>query len=540
MNDIMVLDCTLRDGGYLINGMFGYETIKGMIQRLTNAQVDIVECGFLKDQPHIKDSSSFSHIDEVIEYLPKERNGKTSYVLLADYSRYKADNLKEYDGSSIDGIRECFQKHERKDAMRVSRIMKEKGYKVYIQPVDIMGYSDIELLELISWVNELEPYCFSMVDTFGSMYMDDLQRLYSIVHYNLDRNIKMGFHSHNNMQLSFALTQEFVKLSFGQRQIIVDGTICGMGRGAGNTNTELIIDYLNRKLGYNYDLDVLFDIVDVYMISIMQRCKWGYSIPNFIAGINNAHVHNITYLIDKHNIDAKNMRKIIEKINPIIRKKYDYDNLENIYIEHFNRNVDDENTIKYLKDKLQNEKILLIAPGKSINLERDKIKEYIKKEKPKLISINGIYQKYNPDYAFFSNFRRLEFCKENRIDLYNTTKKIITSNVLKEEGTNSFVVNYNNYIKQGWVHFDNSSIMLLRLLLKIGVKNIVIAGLDGYNLDDNDNYSEEGLRLVREKETYELLNQEIAEMLEDIINHLPKGVNISFITNSYYNNPFMI
>lgn len=538
MKHVSILDCTLRDGGYLTNAMFGDETIKGMIQRLTNARVDIVECGFLKDIPHCKDSSSFSHVDEVIKYLPQNRDGRTSYVLLADYSRYKAHNLKPYDGSSIDGIRECFQKHELKDAMDDAKVIKDRRYKVYIQPVDILGYTDVELLELISLVNELQPYSFSMVDTFGSMYSDDLQRLYSLVHHNLNKDIKIGFHSHNNLQLSSALTQEFVKLSFGQREVIVDGTICGMGRGAGNTNTELIVDFLNKKLGCNYDLDVLLDIVDVYMPRIMEKCKWGYSIPYFIAGINNTHVHNITYLIDKHNIDAKDMRQIIEKIDPITRKKYDYDNLEAIFINHINRNVDDGASLKYLKKEFKNRNILLIAPGKSIKIQQTKVEDYIAKASPIIISINGIYDKYETNFAFFSNFRRLEYCKENRFDIFNKTKKIITSNVLKEVGNNSLIVNYNDYIKQGWIHFDNSTIMLLRLLLKIGTKNIAIAGFDGYKTDNSDNYSEEGLQLVREKDTFVLLNREITEMLKDMNKHLSKDCNITFITDSNYENIF--
>lgn len=539
MRHVKVLDCTLRDGGYLIDAVFGDETIKGMIQRFTNAGINVIECGFLKDEPHKKNSTIFSDVDEVREYLPENKTSNTSYVLLADYSRYKADNLKPYDGTSIDGIRECFQKHERKDAMRVAKIMKDKGYKVYIQPVDIMGYSDSELLELISWVNELKPYSFSMVDTFGSMYSDDLQRLYSLVHHNLDEDIFLGFHSHNNLQLSFSLTQEFIKMSLGQREVIVDSTICGMGRGAGNTHTELVVDYLNRKLKYTYDLDILLDIVDIYIPHIMKQCKWGYSIPNFIAGINSTHVHNISYLIDKHNIDANNMRKIIEKIDPQKRKEYDYDNLENIYIEHFNRNIDDTKVIERLKDILNGKEVLLIAPGNTINTQKDIVKNYITRTEPVLISVNGLFDEYKVNFAFFSNFRRFEYCKENKKETLKEVIKIVTSNVVKEQDDSTLIVNYNNLLKQGWVHFDNSTIMLLRLLLKLGVDKISLAGFDGYNFESNfNNYSDKSLEIIREQETFALLNKEISEMLKDIKSYQAEGVKISFITDSIYSEIF--
>lgn len=79
----------------------------------------------------------------------------------------------------------AFSKHERYDVIPFCKKIKEKGYKLYVQPVDILGYSDHELLELIDMVNEIEPYAFSIVDTFGSMYKEDLQRVFFLIHHNL-------------------------------------------------------------------------------------------------------------------------------------------------------------------------------------------------------------------------------------------------------------------------------------------------------------------------------------------------------------------
>lgn len=60
-----------------------------------------------------------------------------------------------------------------------------------MQPVDILGYTDAELLDLIEKINELEPYAFSIVDTFGSLYREDLQRVFYLVHHNLWANAKI-------------------------------------------------------------------------------------------------------------------------------------------------------------------------------------------------------------------------------------------------------------------------------------------------------------------------------------------------------------
>lgn len=74
------------------------------------------------------------------------------------------------------------------------------------------------------------------------------QRVFYLVHHNLWANAKIGFHSHNNLQMSFALSQDFIDMSQGLRDIVVDSTMAGMGRGAGNTNTELVMQYRTVSL----------------------------------------------------------------------------------------------------------------------------------------------------------------------------------------------------------------------------------------------------------------------------------------------------
>lgn len=167
---------------------------------MTESGIDVIECGFLKNEPHVAGSTVFNNAAQLRPFMPKDRK-QASYVCLADYSRYSIDYLEDYDGTSIDGVRACFFKHERYDVIPFCKKIKEKGYKLYVQPVDILGYSDHELLELIDMVNEIEPYAFSIVDTFGSMYKEDLQRVFFLIHHNLVATSKVGFHSHNNLQI---------------------------------------------------------------------------------------------------------------------------------------------------------------------------------------------------------------------------------------------------------------------------------------------------------------------------------------------------
>lgn len=134
--------------------------------------------------------------------------------------------------------------------------------------------------------------------------------------------------------MSNALSQEFIRMTYGKREIVVDGTISGMGRGAGNTPTELIAQYLVSQREYNYDIDAILDLIDDYMDNIRTKCSWGYSTPYFIAGCYGAHVNNIAYLTQKNSIRSKDIRYILNKIGAIPRKRYDYNLLEKTYVDY--------------------------------------------------------------------------------------------------------------------------------------------------------------------------------------------------------------
>ena len=531
MKHVNLLDCTLRDGAYLLDKKFGESNIRGIIAGLVKAKMDFIEIGFFQDEGFGEGKTVFKNSQDAKKYVPKDKEG-CLFTVLADYSRYSVENLDEYDPESIDAVRECFFKHERYEAVKVCKEIKKKGYKVFVQPVDILGYTDEELIELINLINEVEPYSFSIVDTFGSMYQDDLRRVFEIINHNLISTCKIGFHSHNNMQMSNALSQEFVCMTFGKREVVIDGTISGMGRGAGNTPTELIVQYLNSKWEYNYDIDALLDIIDDYMDNIRTKCNWGYSTEYFVAGAYSAHVNNIQYLTKKSSIRSKNIRYILNKIGAIARKRYDYDLLEKTYLDYMSSDIDDLKAIESLNKELSGKDILLIAPGYSITKEKDKLLKYINKNNPVIISISFIPEDIKIDYLYLTNTRRYSNLKNN--EDFKKVNKILTSNVKpKSDSKKEIIVSFAKLIKCGWENLDNSTILLLRLLDKLKVKTISIAGFDGYD-NISTNYATEELELSEVKNNYKIANEEISKMLKDYIETRQEKTKIKFITTSRF------
>lgn len=202
MKEIRVLDCTLRDGGYCNDCHFGFENEKYIVESLLQAGVDIVECGFLTQKVEYReDYSRYTSLDQVARILPEDRREKL-FVVLMDYGTYRAEDLPQWDGSSVDGIRVTFHKKDLEPAMELARQVMEKGYKVFLQPMVALSYTDQEYLELIQRANQLRPYAFYLVDSFGTMKRKDMLRFFYMIEHNLAEGICVGFHSHNNLQLA--------------------------------------------------------------------------------------------------------------------------------------------------------------------------------------------------------------------------------------------------------------------------------------------------------------------------------------------------
>lgn len=533
---IQILDCTLRDGAYIVNGKFGVSSIKGIIKKTQDANIDIIECGWLKNGEY-EEGSTFFHVpDDVIPYLP-EKNNHTTYVAMIDWDQYDLHYLPDCDGRSLEAIRIVFPYGKYKEGIQVGKIIREKGYKVYYQMANTLAYSDMELKNLAIEMNQVNPESISIVDTFGAMYEEDLERIIDILNKYLNKNIKMGFHSHNNQQLSFALTMFFVKkIASGERKIVVDSSLCGMGRGAGNATTELVANYLNSKYFCNYDMDVIMDAIDIYMSYFCQNYNWGYSIPYFIAGMYCCHVNNIAYLTQNHRTNARDMRNIIGAMDEKERRQYNYDLLEKKYIENQNQLVNDELALEFIKRKLKNRKVLLIAPGKSIIQQRQKVTEYIEQYKPVVFAVNALIAEYDYDYFFITNSARYDYAKEVYSEQFENTPKIVLSNIKTKSDYKEYIINFNRVIKRGWEHFDNAVICCLRLMDKLRVHDVAIAGFDGFKTKYNESYADEMLPTLNPNGRWEKLNEEIKDMYTDFYTTTKDYIKISFITDSIFNN----
>lgn len=518
MNKIHILDCTLRDGGYCNAWQFGFENIQMITAGLVQANVEVIECGFITNKFDFDpDITRFNTVDEVVHIIPDNKDGKL-FVAMINYGEYDAENLPLCDGTAIDGIRVAFHKKDRVKALEFCKKIKNKGYLVFVQAMVSLSYTDDEFLSLIRQVNELDPYAFYIVDSFGMMKGKDLTRLFYMVEHNLSEKIWIGFHSHNNLQLAFSNAQLLTTMQTN-RNLIIDSSVMGMGRGAGNLNTELFMDYLNENEDKDYHLAPLLTIIDKILTPFYERNYWGYSLPNYISATHNAHPNYAGYLDSKKTLTFEEMNEIFDMMDDEKKVSFDKAYIEELYILYQEKESVQETHLSDFQTVLSGKSVLIIAPGQSSVTEKDKIVSYSLRNDVVTVSINYEFDESLTDYLFVSNLRRFRDIPQNK-----RTKCIVTSNI---SAMDVFLrVRYKDLLNDVDAVKDNAGLMLIQLLMKLGVKKIYIAGMDGYSIILDDNYAEAKMAFHADKQLIEEKNAGMTKVLKKIA----KSIDIEFVT----------
>ena len=519
MNKVHILDCTLRDGGYCNEWCFGFDNAKKIIDGLVEANIDVIECGFLTNKTQYKPGvTKFTSIDQIASYIPKDREGK-KFVVMINYGEYDIDDLPMYDGSSVDGIRVAFHKRDRHEAINICKRIKAKGYLVFIQAMVSLAYSDDEFLDTIQMVNEFKPYAFYIVDSFGMMKGKDLTRLFYMVEHNLDEKVWIGFHSHNNMQLAYSNAQSLTMVQTN-RNLIIDSSVYGMGRGAGNLNTELFVEFLNENAGKEYKLKPLLVLIDQILDEFHCRNYWGYSLPNYISAAHNAHPNYAGYLDDKKTLTIEDMNEIFEMLDEEKKIAFDKNYIENLYLKYMATGKVNEDHKAELIEKLDGKQVLIIGPGKSCLEEKDKIIKFGKRNDVIVFSVNFSYDYFDSDFIFVSNVRRFR-----ELDGKNLSRCIVTSNISVKESV-YYQTKYRDLLNSEEAVRDNAALMMIKFLIGFGVKDIFLAGIDGYSHDLRDNYGKDEMAFFTRNAVLDAINNGMCKVLKDYSDQ----INIKFLT----------
>lgn len=526
---IQLLDCTLRDGGYVNDWMFGRRTIRSILDKLERAHIDIIECGFLTGMVQEKNASLFGSTAAIEAVLPDPPRDALYVAMIAiGEKELHPDELAPCDGKSIGGIRLTFHQDEIQKAIEWAKIIMQKGYRVFMQPVGTTFYTDLELLRLVEQMNALKPYAFYIVDTLGSMYRNDVSHRFYLLDKNLAPGIRIGFHGHNNMQLAFSNAQILGKIQT-PRTLIIDSSVYGMGRGAGNLPTELIAQYINRNITPRYDVSMVMDIYDEHIAAIRREYEWGYSMPYHIAAHHVCHPNYAAYLINRRTLTMQDIEKIILSIPEEYKVLYDQKLIERLYNRFQSRKIDDTQAVAQISRAIAGRRLLILAPGKTLATEYGFLRDFISREHPYVISVNFADTQFPINACFVSNHKRMDII-EQELRAMPQIPLILTSNIPDPGGEKRLYVDYDRYTNPDSLISDNAGLMLLNLLRRCGVKECCLAGFDGFESGYRERYYSGELEIT----TDEAQIQEKQEHIRRQIVQISASMRLIFLTPSPY------
>ncbi len=536
---IKLLDCTLRDGGFINDWNFGRDEIINIFERSISAGTDIIEVGFIDDrQPGDPDRTMFPDALSVNDAFGSLSRGSSMIVGMIDFGTCSIDRIIPCKDSVMDGIRVIFKKKDRFAALDFCAKLKALGYEVFVQPVSITGYSDEEMTDLIRRVNELHPHAMSMVDTYGLLHEGGLLHYYELMDSNLDTDISIGYHAHNNFQLGYSNCIALIERNEQKKEderhtLVVDGSAFGMGKGAGNTPIELLAMYMNKHHGGTYDINQMLETIDVSIMEIYLKLPWGYSLKYYLAASNDCHPKYVQHLMQKRCLSIKSINEILDTIDAKEKLAYNAEHIEELYHRYQTTDRDEKGDMGKLSEALKSAPLLVIGPARSIKDESDKVKDFILKNKPVIITINYLPEDYYTDYIFISNSKRYLSLEGRLAHMPKEVKPpvlIATSNVTRAKGDFDYRVDYEGLLDQSFEIKDNSLIMLLTLVNRFGVKEVNLAGFDGYSTSVGENYFNVAMEYAFIKEKAQALN----EYANGALKRLSEDMKINFVTRTRY------
>ena len=526
MSSVKVLDVTLRDGGCVIDFNFGQNYMEQILDALEKSGVEIIELGYLDSQKGSEsERTQFSNERVISQNFLKSKKKGITYVAMFDYGKFDPASLSPCTSDKIDGIRLAFHKKDRFAMVAAAREILRKGYKLYIQPMVVMRYSDQELLDLINTVNTQlkEAEAFYIVDSFGEMRENDLNRVVHLVDHNLDPGIALGFHSHNNIQLSYANAISFLKCN-SSRELLVDSSILGMGKGAGNLSTEIFMEHLNLYYKKRYSLIPLLEVIDKVINTLRAESYWGYSIEYYLSSINHCTPSYAGHFYKKHMLPVEQVSELLGMISEDKKISFDKEYADRLYLTYnARRHYNDDPTIQVLRRAVRGKKVLLIAPGKKLS-EADALVRQLLQE-PDCISISlNYFDRYETDYVLTS-----------RRDAYRSArcqkKRIITlSSVCDEGDSESLVIDYEKWVTLESGVQDSSGIIALKLMMACGAAELDLVGFDGYTTDVSLNYYEKSMSRPVSLEQAQKRN----DYFRMYVDRVRKMIPVRFLTESLY------
>lgn len=456
MNKIEILDCTLRDGGYYTLWDFDNNLVEEYSHLIANLPIEYIEIGYRSiNKDGYYGEFFYTPVDTIREFKKNLKEFQKISLMLDAKDCNDLDILKLFSpvAGLVDLVRIATNPKKIDHSLEIAKVLKSLGFKVAL---NIMYLSEIDEKHIVyQKIRDIDCYIdyLYLVDSYGSMYPDELEK--SIKLFQQNCNVVLGFHGHNNLELAFVNTLKAIECGIK----IIDSTILGMGRGAGNLKLELLLTHLEAKEEQDVDLNSLANLVELFN-PLMEKYKWGTCLPYMVSGSYSLPQKDVMVAIE---IDRYSITSIIStmKSNP-------------------------DNRLQIFQNEKKIEKCVIIGGGRTIKEHLYAIAKYL--EINENIVIIHSSSRYIGKFSTLKNkqlycvagdeLNKLDDCsKYTYIDKFIFGPSPRKINMTTPEQHTFFELQNIDFIRHS---HDSPFSISLQTALEIGATSIEVVGFDGY------------------------------------------------------------
>jgi len=283
---IKVVDCTIRDGGLTNDSRFPTELVRGVYKAICASGIDYVELGYRNSKKLLSPDEfgpwRFCDEDDLRAATDGIDPNGTKTAVMMDAHKSSVDDVPPCEQSVVDMIRVATYVKDVDKAICLANCGMDNGYELTINIMAISQEGAPFLDEALQQIEEeTKVQAVYIVDSYGALYSEEVHFL-AEKYKQYIKTKELGVHMHNNQQLAFANTIEGIIKNANY----VDGTLFGLGRGAGNCPTELLMGFLKNP---KFDIVPVLDAITRFILPLQKDIPWGYHVPYMLTGIRDLH-----------------------------------------------------------------------------------------------------------------------------------------------------------------------------------------------------------------------------------------------------------
>ena len=463
---VQILDCTLRDGGYYTNWDFDKQLVQAYLNACNKLPIDWIEIGY-------RSPAKESYLGQYFylpEYLIRDTKSRTTkkIALILNEKDIDPQTVRALLGDCIghvDMIRMAVNPIRMDQAIELAKRVKEMGFLVAFNVMYMSTWDQIEgFYEKLSQLNGLIDY-FYLVDSYGGVYPAEVTKAVEKVRSKLD--ISIGFHGHNNLELGLINTLTAIEVGAD----VVDATFTGMGRGAGNLKTELLLTSLSSRHGLSVDFNALGNVVGAFE-RLQKEYGWGTNLPYMVSGANSLPQKEVMEWVTKR----------FYSVNSIIQA-----------LNNQSEGIEDNLKLSLFNSKKHYKIALIVGGGDSVKQHEEAILHWVKKQ-DELCIIHASSKNANTfielskDQFFClvgNEGHRLEnqvhgsfgFVTQCVLPPYPRKMGTYIPATLEKKSAELKEITFTNRVK------DSHTVLALQTALELQAQSIYVIGYDGYSGD---------------------------------------------------------